>query len=344
MTNFLSGSKLLLLLLALTAVSFTSCEDDDDILGMDFNDDGTLFMSSNTNGLVGVIDTRDSDNREIFTFTAAGTDSDGLYFDERGDGLLYQVNRSNNSLVQYEDVLDDLNDDEGVNISLQSTSGGFSNGRGLAAIDNVQFLVANDDTDDDDDNDDGNQLVLYSNTNGDALTVSATYDVDFNLWGIQYESGVLYAVVDNSDSVAIFNNLFDTNDGDTATPDRFIKIDGIGRTHGLEYFPSEDLMLLTDIGDAGSDSDGAIIVIRNFSTLTGDTVPNTSYTRIAGSNTQLGNPVDVAYDEENEMIYVAERAKNGGMILSFDLDATGNATPRTTGMFPGISSLYLNND
>ncbi|NJC28144.1 hypothetical protein [Neolewinella antarctica] len=343
MMKFLSSSKLLMFLLALTAVSFTSCEDDDDVLGMDFNDDGTLFISSNTQMKVGILDTRDSDNRELFTFDAAGADSDGIYFDERGDGLLYQVNRSANTVVQYEDVLDDFNDDEGVNISLTSAAGGFSNGRGLTPINNSQFLVA-----DDQDDDDGDQLVLYSNTNGDAINRVATYNVAFNLWGIRFHDNTLYAVVDNTDSVAVFTNtdtgLFATADGGDVVPNRFIKVDGIVRTHGLTFIPQSDLMILTDVGSGASDSDGAIIVIRNFSTITGDSISSANYTRIAGASTRLGNPVDVAYDEENEEIYVAERLNSGGLLLSFPLDAVGNVAPKTADTFTGISSLYLNND
>lgn len=329
-----------MLLLTITAVSFTSCEDDDDILGVDLNDDGTLFISSNTSGLVSVLDTRDSDNREIMTFTAEGMDSDGIYFDE-ANSLLYQVNRSDNNLVQYEDVLDDINDSESINRGLISAAGAFSNGRGLAVVGNTDFYVAQDG--DDNDEDDMSQIVLFTR-NANALDRVATWNVPFNLWGIQADGTTLYAVVDNTDSVAVFTSINDAADGTTVTADRFIKVDGIVRTHGLEYYPEDDLMLLTDIGSAGSDTDGAIFVIKNFSTLTGNTISAANYTKISGPATLLGNPVDVAYDEDGERIYVAERANGGGRLLSFDLNASGDTAPKSNDLIPGISSLYLNND
>jgi len=341
MTNSFNFSKLLMLLLALTTISLTSCEDDDDILGVDLNDDGTLFMSSNTVATVGVLDTRDSDNREVQMFTAAGMDSDGIYFDEE-EGEVYQVNRSGNEIVRYTDVLDDINDDEGVDVNLRS-SGGFTNGRGLAVVNQAQFLVAQDD-DNDDDDDDKNRFVLFSNTNDNALTRSASYRVPFNVWGIHYQVDRLYAVVDNSDSIAVFNNLFATADDGLATPDRYIKIEGITRTHGIEYWGIDDIMILTDIGDAGNDSDGAIIIINDFSTKTGSTITSADYTRIAGPATMLGNPVDIAYDDKEEDIYVAERAKNGGLVLRFSAGDSGNRAPQEVISFPGVSSLYINND
>lgn len=298
-------------------------------------------MSSNTSNTITVLDTRDSDNRELMTFMAEGEDSDGIYFDE-GNSLLYQVNRTDNTLVQYEDVLDDINDNEGVNRGLISAPDGFSNGRGLTALSSTEFIVAQDG--DDSDDDDMSQLVLFVR-NANALDRTATYNVPFNLWGIQAQNATtLYAVVDNTDSVAVFTNITDNADGATVNANRFIKVDGLVRTHGLEYYADDDLMLLTDIGDAGSDSDGAIIVIRNFSTLTGNNITNANYTRIAGASTLLGNPVDVAYDEDGERIYVAERANGGGRLLSFALDAEGDVAPLSSDNVPGISSLWLNND
>ena len=341
MINLFSPSKLGLLLLAAFAVTFTACEDDDDILGVDLNDDGTLFISSNTSGLVSVVDTRDSDNFEVQTFAADGTDSDGIYFNER-TGNLFQVNRSGNTIVRYLDVLDDINDDESVDVDLRAAADGFAGGRGLAVSGNSQFVVAEDDNDDSDD-DDKDAFVFYQLVNDNSIERIKSVKAPFNVWGIQTNGTDLYAVVDNTDSVAVYSTIFDVENDSTATPDRYIKIDGITRTHGLEYYPDADLMLLTDIGDAGSSTnDGAIIVIRNFSTLTGGTIGAADYTRIAGNSTMLNNPVDVAYDEDGERIYVAERANE--MLLRFDLDAVGDVAPTQAVSIPGISSLYLNND
>ena len=345
MTNFLNGSKLLMFLLALTAISVTSCEDDDDFLGIDLSDEGTLFTSSNNSGLVGVIDTRDEDF-ELNTFVAAGEDADGIYYDEEDDRV-YQVIRSNNSLVQYINVLDDVEDDEtNVEVGARLTSAGFTSGRGLAVVDNRDFYVADNSGAGDTDSSAVDQIILYTLT-GDAFDRVATYNVPFKVWGIRAndDGSRIFAVIDQTNQVAVFNNLSDQADGATVSPNRTITIPGLVRTHGLAYSQDDDLMILTDIGSAMSDSDGALFVVRDFSNFNAATeIDSTNYTRIGGAATLLGNPVDVTYDENEDRIFVAERANGGGRLLGFDLDAEGNVAPTRNVIVPGISSVWLNND
>ena len=342
LTN-LSFSRLSLLFLAVAVFSLSGCNDDDDtFLGIDFDDDGTLFLSSNTSGNVGVLNLEDGDTPAIQTFTASGSDADGLYYDT-DEGNLYQVNRSNNTVVEYNDVIDDLDDPNGVDVEARSTSD-FTNGRGLAAFNNDRVVVAQQGGAA---NDNMNRLVVYDISNDDdVIDLTASYPTTIPLWGIQFVSTDLFAVVDMSDSVAIYDNFLDKTPGDTLQPDRYIRIDGITRTHGLEYNAEDDLMILTDIGDADDDSDGALIVIRDFSLLGANvtTVDSTSYTRIGGAATRLGNPVDVAYDQETDRIYVAERATGGGTLLIFENNAQGNVAPVRTLPFTGLSSLYLHRD
>ena len=56
---------------------------------------------------------------------------------------------------------------------------------------------------------------------------------------------------------------------------------------------------------AGFNTDGAIFVIANASTASGTVTPAASN---SGNDTNLGNPVDIAYDGTN--LYVAEKANN----------------------------------
>ena len=341
LTN-LSFSRLSLLFLALAVFSLSGCNDDDDtFLGIDLDDDGTLFLSSNTTGNVGVLNIADGDAPMVETFSAAGTDGDGLYYDS-DEGNLYQVNRSNNIVVEYNDVRDDLDDPNGVDVEARSTSD-FSNGRGLAFNDD-RVVVAQQGGDE---NDNQNRFVVYDiSDDDDMIEFSASYPTTIALWGIQFVGDDLYAVVDNSDSVAIFTDFLGNTTGDTLMPSRFIKVDGIVRTHGLEYNAEDDIMILTDIGDAGDDMDGALVVIRNFSNLgnTATSVDSARYTRIGGDATRLGNPVDVAWDQENDQIYVAERATDGGTLLIFNNDARDNQVPARSVPFAGLSSLYLHRD
>ncbi len=341
LTN-LSYSRLSLLFLALAVFSLSGCNDDDDtFLGIDLDDDGTLFLSSNTSGVVGVLNLEDGDTPPIETFTAAGTDGDGLYYDS-GEGNLYQVNRTNSIVVEYNDVRDDLDDPNGVDVEARSTSD-FSNGRGLAFSDD-RVVVAQQGGDG---NDDQNRFVVYDiSDDDDMIELTASYATSIALWGIQFVGNDLYAVVDKSDSVAVFTNFLSNATGDTLVPSRFIEVNGITRTHGLEYNADDDIMILTDIGDAGDDMDGALVVIRNFSNLgsSATSVDSTQYTRIGGDATRLGNPVDVAWDQETDRIFVAERATDGGTLLVFEGNAQDNQTPVRRLPFEGLSSLYLHRD
>ena len=338
MIKFSSLSKLMLLLLALS-VSLSSCEDDDDeILGVDRGDKGVLFTSSNISGQVGTIDTRDTP-LELVSFDAESLDADGLWYND-ASGNLVQIDRTNSVLVEYNDVIDDLDDDNGVDVNFTSSSN-FSSGRGLAVVGTTQFIVAQSGTDA---NGDENKLVVYRKNNSAEFQRILTVNVDFALWGIQWDNGTLYAVVDKTNQLAIFNDFFSLADNATATPDRTITVDGLVRTHGLEYDAEDDIMILTDIGEASSDSDGGLFIMRNFSSITSDNLTSADYTTISGAATLLGNPVDVDYDENADMIYVAERANGGGRVLQFDVNATGNVAPLRQINVAGVSSLYLNRE
>lgn len=318
-----------MLLLACAVFGLSSCDDDDEILGVDPADDGTLFLSSNTSGLVGIVETK-GDPLVLETFTAAGMDSDGILYDEN-DNRIIQVNRTTSTLVSYEEVLDD--DFSGA-VEYTSTSD-FQNGRGITAAGNDQYIVAQD-------VDGDNALVLYSFNGNAGFTKVKTVKTDFNVWGLEFNDGTLFAIADNTDSVAVMNNFFGNADGATAVVDRFIRIDGLVRTHGIEYDAEDDLMILTDVGSGSVDDDGAIFVIRDFSNFTGSVVTAANYTKISGANTMLGNPVDIDYDSDENILYVAERLRSGGLLLTFAQDANGNATPLNTVSFPGMSSLFLN--
>ena len=326
-----------MLLLTCSVFGLSSCDNDDEVLGVDLTDNGTLFLSSNTSGLVGIIDTKDTP-LELKTFSAAGMDSDGIVYSER-DERIFQVNRSTNTVVSYEEVLDD---DFAGTVEFTSTSD-FENGRGMTAAGDNRYIVAQDD-DDDSDTDDKDALVLYSFNDDSGFTKIKTVKTDFNVWGLEYYEGTLYAISDNTNEVAIINNFFDTPDGGTVTVDRMISVEGLVRTHGIEYDEDDDLMILTDVGSGMVDDDGALFIIRDFSDFTGTSVTAANYTKISGANTRLGNPVDVDYDNDEEIFYVAERANGGGVLLTFAQDANGNATPLNAISFPGLSSLYLNED
>lgn len=88
--------------------------------------------------------------------------------------------------------------------------------------------------------------------------------------------------------------------------------------HGLAYDRMTDTMVVSDVGMAASDTDGAIFVLANASTADGMVAPAST---ISGPRTLLGNPVDIALD--GERLRVAEKANGAGRMLIFNGVLTG---------------------
>ena len=294
-----------------------------------------VFVSSNTQQMVGVYNILEDRGVAATGFSNVAGDADGIYYDENGD-ILYQVNRMNGSINSYGSVNANLSQDRNPQYLMSSTAN-FSNGRELAES-NGRLVVAQDANTG---NGDRNKLVVYTASNG-AISFQKSFDVGINLWGIHAEGETLYAIVDNSNRLAIFDDFFEETDG-TVIPSQVIAVDGLVRTHGLTYIADSDMMLLTDVGAASSATDGAIIVIRNFNAASADGVISMGeQVRVAGDQTWLGNPVDIAYDASTDMVFVAERANGGGRLLGFVAPTTsGNQAPIYNNLFAGASAVYL---
>src|SRR5690606_33012112 len=136
-----------------------------------------------------------------------------------------------------------------------------------------------------------NRLLIYT-ISPMSITLDKAFDVDINLWGIHADGQTLYAVVDNSSDVAIFNDFFNQPAG-MLSPDAIVSIEGLVRTHGITYDAMNDVMVLTDIGDAASATDGALVVINSFMAAAADGMVNMAeQIRVGGAASMLGNPVD----------------------------------------------------
>ena len=295
---------------------------------------GRVFASSNTTGLVAMYGLDEDLNWMMRTFGAAGMDADGIYYDAATD-VLYQLNRSDNVINAYSNVLFNLS--QGVDPILTATStSDFSNGRGIA-VSKDRLVVAQDAAAS---NGDVNQFVIYD-ISPNSITLNKTLASDINLWGIDAQDETLFAIEDNSSNVVVYEDFFAMTGTATATASASVM--GLVRTHGIFFDAENDRMALTDVGDAMSATDGAIVVVENFSTAILDgNITSTEQIRIAGDNTLLGNPVDLALDKDNALIYVAERANGGGRFLVFDLaNSAGNDVPFYMDDFAGISSVYL---
>ncbi len=295
---------------------------------------GNVFISSNDTSRVGLLSLLEDRSHSLESFASVAGDADGIYYDADND-VLYQLNREANVINAYANVLADVSNGLDPTVSATSTSD-FINGREIA-IAGDRLVVAQDANDA---NGQTNKLLVYE-FSPTSIELKNTYDVGINLWGIHADVNTLYAIVDNSNQIAIFNDFFTNADG-ALTPDLLVSVEGLVRTHGLTYYADSDLMIMTDIGEASSADDGAVITIAGFSMAIQDSnIETAEQVRIGGPLSNLGNPVDIAYNPNEEFIYVAERANSGGRILVFDNPtASGDVEPIYNSLFSGASAVY----
>lgn len=290
---------------------------------------GQLFVSSNTQPMIGVYDIWENGTILSSTIASMANDADGIYYDRDAD-VLYQLNRTANVINAYSNV------STAPMLTATSTSD-FTNGREIAVIGDK--LVATQDASDA--NGMQNKLLIY-NISPMSITLDKTFDVAINLWGIHSDGTSLYAVVDNSSDVAIFNDFFNQPAG-ALSPNAVVTIEGLVRTHGITYDAEDDVMLLTDVGDAASATDGALIVISGFAIAAMDgMVSMDEQIRGDGAESLLGNPVDIAWDKGNGWIFIAERANGGGRVLGFEWPMeSGSIAPVYNELFAGASAIVF---
>ncbi len=136
------------------------------------------------------------------------------------------------------------------------------------------------------------------------------------VWDIHYDatSDILWAA--GTDGVALAYDQFSTSFG-ASGPSRTITPTGLGNVkvsvnlHGIAYDNTLDVLMLSDVGDAASATDGQLFVITSARTATGETQVTAM---IGGAATGLGNPVDLVYQGGN--LFIAEKSNN--TILRFD--------------------------
>jgi len=321
--------------------NMTADEDDEssftvNVRGSNPNVNAQLFASSNTQGLVGIFNLFQDGTIDMKAKEVLATDADGIFYGPNDD--LIQLNRTDNRLDYYKDVNLNLNASNSLEAAATSTSD-FSNGREIAV--SMDWVAVAQDANDS--NGQVNQLLVYT-VNGPSFTLAKTHVVDINLWGIHADGNDLYAIIDNSDQLAVFDNFFDAADG-PLTPSRTITIEGMIRTHGLTYVADRDMMILTDVGAATSPTDGAFTVVKDFTAAASDgNLSLSEQLRVEGNNTFLGNPVDVAFDEIGDRIFIAERANEGGRVLGYFMPtASGNMLPTYNRPFMGASAIYFSN-
>jgi len=238
-------------------------------------------------------------------------------------------------LVALSDISHYMNNDSATPTAVSPST--FTNGRGSSFYNNKVVVI--------DDVSPGKFVSFH--TNEDNISDFRQYQVSFEVWDLHVNGKDLWAIEDETDKLAYFENFHNAPSGDL-TPTAEVAIEGLVRTHGMDYDAKTDVMVLTDIGSASgmpnSTSDGALIIISNFNykfktaVATTGVIGLSDQIRVTGDMTQLGNPVDVAISTDKAAIFVAERAQN--KFLVFDMPAEScNCSPVFSVDFPGASSV-----
>lgn len=333
-------------LLSICALTFTtlSCSDDDTQPIMEEEDQTSvrLFTSNNSDGNISILDVTNMSNVQSKTLITTSTAADGVYYDASADAV-FQASRSNLNLEGFYNV-DMLLNNTTASIDISSTTD-MESPREVAVNGDYYVVADNSDVDGDSNTPDG-RLFVYQKTSNN-FVLRNTITTNFKLWGIVFSGADLYAIVDTTDQLAVFNNFLSNTTDQTLMASKTISIEGIVRTHGIAL--DGNTMVLTDIGVASgtatSATDGAFHIISDFSskfnnTANGGTLALSEQVRVEGSSTLLGNPVDVAYDATTNTVFIAEAAN--GKILAFNnIGSGGNLSPVIDYNLASASAVYL---
>ncbi|SOE21649.1 hypothetical protein SAMN06298216_2105 [Spirosomataceae bacterium TFI 002] len=325
-------------------VLFTSCDKSDN--EVQASSTTVLYATNNSNGDVTAYD-MSSGMAKSTSYATNSTAADGVYFDGTTN-IVLQASRSQKGIEGFSAKSSDigLNLGEILNVSLQIDGPkDMESPREMAVSGNFYVVADNADVDKNAATPDGRLFVYQRNGNG--LTLRNIITTDFKLWGITFIGNDLYAVVDADNELAVYTNFLSNSSNATMSATKRIEIEGIVRTHGLDYNSQTDTMVMTDIGDAANtQSDGGFHMISNFKskfdkTSAGGKLSLSEQVRVSGSMTNMGNPVDVAYDGESKTVYIAEAGN--GKILAFSNIGTsgGNMTPTLSNNMAAASAVYL---
>ncbi|MCG9971957.1 hypothetical protein [Christiangramia crocea] len=326
------------------ALSFWSCNNDDN-LNRDVRTSGTAHLYATTHS--GQVKRYDINTGDVTTFNTTSSDAEGIYFSPEEDSFTL-VSRSGSILESYTGLGDFQS---GISVDLEPefiSSTDLESPRDLAVSGN--FYIVSDDTDlDEDEQTSEGRLFIYTK-GSTGFTLRNVVITKFRVWGIEFIGGDLYAAVDETNKIAVFRNFLSMHAlNRIVTADKIVAFQGLVRSHGLHH--EDGTMVLSDIGEAESNSDGALHVIQDFEAKFngasgGGFVKAEDQLRIAGNNTLLGNPVNVIYDSNYNVIFVAETLNGGGRILAFN-DATsidGNISPDLKYGLQGVSSLFFHTE
>lgn len=336
--------KLKFFLLILGAFLALSCSSDDNVDSNVVTSDTAYLFAATHNGEV---KRYDINTGAITTYANSSSDSEGIFYSNLDDSFTI-VSRSSGRLDSYLNITELGN---GGTVNPENSIMGspdLESPRDLAVNGDYYVVSDNKDLDGDETTPEG-RLFIYIRT-ATGFVLRNIVQTKFKVWGIEFVGDDLYAVVDETSRLAVYRNFLNINRfNQIATADKIIAVQGIVRAHGLDYDGGN--MILSDIGEAESSSDGALHVIENFdqkfsNTSNGGFIGAEDQLRISGNNTLLGNPVNVVYDSNYDVIFVAEALNNNGRILAFN-DATsvsGNISPDLMYALQEVSSVFFHTE
>lgn len=322
----------------------TSCEDNNDMDPV-MSSSVTVYASNNADGNVTAYNYEDSQMTTKTTFNSSSSAADGVYYDANSKSI-FQVSRSENGIEGF-DASADVSVGGLIDVSLSIDGpNDMESPREMAVNGNFYVVADNADVDGDASTPDG-RLFVYEKS-GSSFSLRNVITTDIKLWGITFIGNDLYAVVDADDELAVYTDFLSNTSTGMLTTSKRVMIEGIVRTHGLTYDASTNTMIMTDIGEASNgQDDGGFHIIENFMSKfdgasNGGMISASESIRVSGAMTQMGNPVDVAYDGATKTVYIAEAGNNGGRILSYsNVTMGGDMSPTTNFDLKSASSVYL---
>jgi len=316
-----------------SSIYFSSDETDGNTGMATANTRTQLYVTNNSDGNVSVYDATGALIKSVMTESSA---SEGIFYSATNDALI-QASRSEMRLEYYSDFSGTMDGDSATTDFTGDDE--LASPREIAVFGNKVVVSDND----------MHMFYVYS-FDGSSFTLESTLDPGFNVWGITFKGGDLIAVVDGSSDIAVFNDFLDNDMDGSITADKRITVQGIVRTHGIDYSEADDVLVMTDIGDAANGTDdGGFQVIQDFSSKLDDvsdggSIAMSDQTRVSGGATLLGNPIDIAYDHKTQTVFISEVGNGKVLAFSDALNITGNVAPEVNNDLVAASSLYLYNN
>ena len=274
----------------------------------------TFYVSNNGPQNAGEVDTFDEDYDLQDTFFSGN--NEGVEIDRFGD--LYHAGDGDNGpsirIISQFYLREDGSYDPDVDREIRGDQTGLVAPKGIDLAEKANYILVADFG-----ADPGNQNIKIFNTSDDGnVPPTATTNLPVKPWDLVYdEDGDRLFVSLTDGTVAVFDRYLQQNDFGSDGPDTIITpADRRGNKisdnlHGIDYDKNLDALVVTDVGDAAVDNDGAIYVIHDASNENGNVIPGRV---ISGQGTMLGNPVDVIINGQEAR--VMEKARDQLLVFN----------------------------